>query len=169
MALNDTQESERLASMEDQYNDEDRHSVDMNDNWDEPSQEMVWHFHDLKGGAHQVVSSIQAIRGFCTKYNVYEPGTFVAAQSIIEDRISSIPGVAEVTHQLAQVRKTCETHERKYEAEVSLLTDIATQHTLIQQKTADTLAHASGIVVSLARFLRKARDETRSMSCKHWE
>lgn len=67
------------------------------------------------------------------------------------------------------MKKTYETHEKRYEKEVSRLTDIAVQHTLMKQKTTNTSAHASGAMVSLVASLKKASDEIREISGKHEE
>lgn len=45
--------------------------------------------------------------------------------------------------------------------------DAAVQQTLMQQKTADILANASGAVLALAASVREVRDETLGMSGKH--
>lgn len=87
------------------------------------------------------------------------PGTLFAARSIIEDKISSIQRVVELTDPYAEVSMTFEAHAKKYETEVSLLTDNAPQHTFIRRKTADTLIHALGTVVSLSASPKKARDK----------
>lgn len=48
-----------------------------------------------------------------------EPDNFFAAHSISKDRISSIPIVIELTDELGEVKKTCETHEKRYAMEAS--------------------------------------------------
>lgn len=169
MTLTDAQEAAQMASMEDEGNDDDRHSVDSDDNRDEPTKEMAWNFHDLQGGNHRRVSALQAIRDLCTKDNVNEPKTLVAAQSIIKDEISFISRVVELTDQLSKVKKKCENHEKKHKMSVHRLTDIAAQPTLMQQKRADTLADVFRGVVLLAVFLKKARDEIREKSGKDEE
>lgn len=67
------------------------------------------------------------------------------------------------------MKHTCDNHEKKYETEVSGLTDIAAQHTLMQQRMTNTLAHACGAEVSLVAFLKNARDKIRGKSGKHEE
>lgn len=103
--------------------------------------------HDSPCGDHLGVTAFQIIRELCAKYNLNEPDTLIAVEGIIEDGISSITRVVELTDELVEVKRTSEVHENKYKTEVSRLTDIAAQHTLMQQKTADILAHASGGVV----------------------
>lgn len=74
-----------------------------------------------------------------------------------------------LTNQFADVKQTYETHEKMYETEVSQLPDIATRHNLMQQKPVDTLAHASGAMVSFALSVKEGKDEIRGMSGKFEE
>lgn len=54
MKLRDAQKPVPLISMEDQDNDEDRHSVENDNNLDEPAQNMAWDFDDLQRSDHRV-------------------------------------------------------------------------------------------------------------------
>lgn len=62
--------------------------------------------------------ALQVIGTFCTKYNVHETETLVAAQSIIGDGIASVPRGVKLTDQLAKVKWICETHEKTYEQRI---------------------------------------------------
>lgn len=88
---------------------------------------------------------------------------------MIEDGISSIRRVVQLTDQLSEVEETCKTHEKTYVMEYFQLTDLFAQHTWMQRNTADTSAHASGAVVSLLASGKKSRDEVRVLSCKNEE
>lgn len=82
-----------------------------------------------------------------------EPDDLFVTLSITKGGISSITRVIELTDRLAQARNTCEAHENKYETGVSRLMDIAALHSLLQKKTENTYARASGAVILLATFL----------------
>lgn len=86
-----------------------------------------------------------------------ESVTLVAAKNITEDKISSITRVVELTNLLDEVKRTCDTNEKRYETEDSWRTSIAAQHTLMQQKKGDTLPYSSGAVASLVAFLKKVQ------------
>lgn len=135
-------------STEDQDNDNNAHSIDSDHNRDEPPEKMAWNFHDINSGDHRGVSALQFIHTLCTKYNVIEPETLVSAHSIIENEICSILRVGELADQLTEVGKTCENLEKQYKREAFWPMHISAQHTLMEQKKADTLAQASGAVVS---------------------
>lgn len=107
---------------------------------------MTWSFHGLRDSGRRGTLALQAIFDLCTKYNLNEPVSLVEAQTNIEDGISTIPRVAELTDQLAEPKKICLTHE-EHDTEVPLLNNLASQQTILQHKTADTLDHASGDVV----------------------
>lgn len=83
----------------------------------------------------------------------------VGAEAIIEHGILSTTRVVELTDQLAATKKTCLTYEKKHETEVAGLNDLASQRVLLQQKTADTLKHASRAVVSLVAVLKRVLEE----------
>lgn len=87
MTLNDAQEAARLASMEYEDNEDDGHSVESDDNQNEPVEEMVCDFHDLQGSDHRGIFALQVIHELCTRYIGGEPETLVAAQTVIEDGI----------------------------------------------------------------------------------
>lgn len=88
MTLNDAQEAGWLQSMEEKGNDDDGHSVDSDEFRDGPAEDMEWDFHGLQDGDHRGVKTLQVIRELCTRYNVNEPDTIIAALSVIEEGIS---------------------------------------------------------------------------------
>lgn len=110
-----------------------------------------------------------AIRDLCTKYNVNEIDNLVTAQRNIEDGILRIPRDLELTKQLAEAKWVCEPYEKKYETEVFLLGNIATQRTSMKQSTADTFAWLLKPLCCRSRFLKKACNEIRDMSGRHKE
>lgn len=158
MMMNGVQEAARLASMKDQGNHDDDGRFCCEDHQDEPAEEMVRCFDDLRDFGHRDPIVLQVIRDLCTKYNVNEPSYVVEAQAIIEDRILSTPRGNQLTDQLFETKKACMTHKTKHETKLAGFSDLAFERILLQRNTADTLARASGAVGSLAAsttFLRE--------------
>lgn len=127
---------------------------------------MAWDLYEVQDGYPRDNSATKTIRESCTTYSVDEREALVAAQSILDDDISSIPIVVELSHQRAKVKKTSDTPDKKYETNFSQLTEGPPQHTLMHQKTAETLAHTFGAVVLLATSLTNARGEIQVISSK---
>lgn len=116
----------------------------------------------MQSGNRRGISALQAIRDLCAMYNVDEPSTFVAAQVIIENRISSVSRVVKLNDQLAEEKGSCNAYEKKNDTEASRQMDI-TGLILLQQKPVDRSINSFSNVVSLATSLKKARDEIRDM------
>lgn len=167
MTLNDAEEAERLQSMEDQVDQSNAYSTGSNDNRDENAEERARDYQNAQVDDHRAVPSFQVIRELCIQQNGNDPDTSVVSQSIIEDGIASILSIIKLADQLAEAEKVRKAHEKEYETEAFRLTDIAAQHSLLQQKTEDTLAQASGTEVSLVTSLKKERDVVHATSGKH--
>lgn len=128
---------------------------------------MACDFHDLQNRDLQGFTALYTIRNLCTKYNVNESNILVSAQCIIEDEIPSILSVAEQTSKLADTKKTCRTSRRRCETEVSCLPETLRNILYCTKETADTMAHVSSVVISLAPILKKLHNETRHVSGKY--
>lgn len=76
----------------------------------------------------------------------------------------STPKAVELIDQLAETEEPHWTHNKEHETKVVWLNYLASQRILLQQKTADTLAHALGPVVSLPASLKIALKETGMVS-----
>lgn len=72
-----------------------------------------------------------------------------------------------LSNQLTETKQTFATHKKEYEIELIRPNDLAPQQIILQQKTADTLAHSSGAVVSLAKSSERAREKVCKVS-KKW-
>lgn len=126
---------------------------------------MEWRFHDLQDYGRRGTPALQAIRDFCTKYNVNELADLVEAHSIIAHWIESILKIDKLTDQLAEMKETCFIQKKKHEKEVTRSNILASQRTLLHLNTADTLPHASGTVASSAASIETLREEV----CKVFE
>lgn len=69
MRLNEAQKAVRLASMEDQGNEDDDHGVDSDEHEDKSAEGLPWTFHDLQGSGRQGMPTSPAIRDLYARYN----------------------------------------------------------------------------------------------------
>lgn len=130
---------------------------------------MEWNFYDLQSDDRRAVPTLQAIRTICTKYDVNEPDTMVAAQCIFENGISIISKVFELTDQLVDSNKTSKAHAKKYQTQVVWLTEIPAQLSLGPRKKIETWAHTNSALYCWPRLRKKGHDEIRDMSGEHGE
>lgn len=107
-----------------------------------------------ESGRHGTLA-LQPIRNHCTKYNAKEPANWVGAEAIIEDWISYCPRVVELTDQPANTKETCLIHKKEHETEIAGMNGLDSQGVVLQGKSADTLEHDLGAVVSLAVSFKK--------------
>lgn len=130
---------------------------------------MVYDFHNLQDSDRHGTPALQTVRDLCTKYNFQEPADLAGGQAILEDGISFISRVVDLTDQLAKTKKTCSTYKKEQEIYSARLNDRASQRIPLQKKTADTLTHASRAVISLAVSLKRAHKKVCMVSEEHDE
>lgn len=140
--------------MEDQSNNDDGYSACSNLILHEPAEDMVSDVNSLESGDLRGVPAVQTIQDLSTISNVHEQDTLAADYGIIQYQISCIPRVFRLSDQVSEKQKTCEALEKKYEMEAYRLTDIDTQHKLLELRTADTLLQASTDLFPLSASLK---------------
>lgn len=79
MIWNEVQEIARLASLEDQDDEKDGHTVDIDWHWDEILEDITWEHHYLEDSGLRGTPVLQAIRKLCTTLNVKELVSLVEA------------------------------------------------------------------------------------------
>lgn len=78
-------------------------------------------FYDLQDTGHRDTPALQVIRNWCNNYRVKEPRSLVDTQGTIEDGISFIPNVVELTNLLAETKEKCLGDTKEHDTEVSRL------------------------------------------------
>lgn len=107
MTMNDAQQAAQQSSLEDQSNREDVHSAGSDVIQDDTAPEMTWDPHGLRNSGHWGTLMILATQDLWSNHNVEEPTHLVLAHAIIEDGLSFINRVIELTYQLCETKMTC--------------------------------------------------------------
>lgn len=122
---------------------------------------------DIPNSVCRGTPALKAVQNLCTKYNVKKYPSWINAQATVEDGVSPVSLVVYFKNEIVKKKETSLTHRMVHETRVAPLNDLASQGILLQRKTADTLANASGAAASLAASLKRACEEVRKASMQH--
>lgn len=96
-------------------------------------EEAAWNFQGFQGADCLSASELEAIRNLFSKYNVSERDSLAGCQSIIEDKIASIPRVVDSSDRLSKAKNDCASHTWQYGERVTRQVQRALQYKTIEQ------------------------------------